>query len=676
MVRSRFRKRIFNSQRRALKFDKKHRSQKISKPLTFEMITKSLRLAFSSKKGQNFARDLAFRGFGTWRLSPLWRLQFVFLRSYRNLSKSKRLRRSTSRSLLRSSYRYRLKCLRTFLFGYFPSYFSRRHNFGFKKFNFHYYKLKHRFSYAPRFYRNFKRAKLRFRTSPSFRAKTFFLFKNRKKLYPYNRKRLRTQHKPKRPVFSYYTFGFKPRAFLLNPLRRPGRSLRRSFGYFRYLRRNILLRNYRDEARLSKRSKRRKRSITRRALVLRRRLRFIGKRFSTPPKSKFRKNIAFNKLAPSILSRYKRFVTRALKFITRSKFKKSIERAELKRFFIRRPWKPRSKEFSDMEQQQTRLFQFVINNPLYKSLAFYPYYSKKASSYRLYQPFSKTFVFSKAGRTPTLSPLYYGFRPNSSNYSFRRFPVFSFSRSVYSSYKYNRIFKKNMFSFRGLKRRRPFIFNRFKRFKIARKSVKKFKFYLGRRFKAYALKSKTSQGIYPSLFVRRRFFKLLPFLSVFYRYGRFRYKLRPRRKKFFKYFKKYFRFHKFRAYRATPAFRYLKRRLSRIRYYVHIFRSLNNFFVNVSAPRGRSLYIYSAGRTFYRGSRKLTPLALDLVGRNVGQKLKSTRINSVHVVFHSPIDYLSRALLKGLRLNVNFSGFSYYLSKPHNGLRKPATRRV
>jgi len=201
--------------------------------------------------------------------------------------------------------------------------------------------------------------------------------------------------------------------------------------------------------------------------------------------------------------------------------------------------------------------------------------------------------------------------------------------------------------------------------------INKFNFTLTQQSKAL------SSG-YPSrkFFVRKNYLRFSPLLGVFNKYGRTSFKFKRRRLKFFKFFKKYFKL--FRSYSGARKYKFKnfskKRKL--LKYYVHIFKSVNNLFVNVSTPLGRSIYVYSAGRTQYKGSKRLSPVAIETMGKNVSEILKNSEIPNVFVVFHCPVDFLSRALLRGLRANVQFSGFRYYLNRPHNGLRKRASRRV
>jgi ribosomal protein S11 len=178
------------------------------------------------------------------------------------------------------------------------------------------------------------------------------------------------------------------------------------------------------------------------------------------------------------------------------------------------------------------------------------------------------------------------------------------------------------------------------------------------------------------IFSRKKFLRFKPFLGVFGRHGRIHYKFKRKRLKFFGFFRKYFKL--FRQYSGTRKNKYRKisKNVRNLQYYLHVFRSVNNLFVNVSTPLGRSIYVYSAGRTPYRGSKRLSPIAIETMGKNVSEILRNSEVPNIFIVFHSPVDFLSRALLRGLRTNIQFSGFRYHLNRPHNGLRKRASRRV
>ena len=130
-------------------------------------------------------------------------------------------------------------------------------------------------------------------------------------------------------------------------------------------------------------------------------------------------------------------------------------------------------------------------------------------------------------------------------------------------------------------------------------------------------------------------YKFIPFLGIFSKLNRIRFKLKKRRSKFFKFFRKFFRQRKRFTGNYTAKFNRFAKKRSKISYVLHIFRTLNNVFVNVSTAAGRSLYVYSGGRTMFKGSKRLSPVAAQVIGRAVSSILLNSKIQRIFVVFHS-----------------------------------------
>jgi ribosomal protein S11 len=244
-------------------------------------------------------------------------------------------------------------------------------------------------------------------------------------------------------------------------------------------------------------------------------------------------------------------------------------------------------------------------------------------------------------------------------------------KKIYSpKLKFFRSFRKTIFFFKVYRKKSRY--HRYKRFYRYKNIRNRFRF-----FASQQNLSKNSQiSILSSFIVKKKKAKFLPFLGFFSKFGRVFYKFRRKRIKFKKFFKKYFRLFRSFSGTTTKKFKKIRKHFSSIKLYLHIFRSINNIFVNLSAPKGRSVYVYSAGRTFYKGSKRLSPIAVETMGKNISNIFKASKIDNIYLVFHCPIDYLCRSLMRGISRNIKFSGFSYYLNKPHNGLRKRSTRRV
>lgn len=290
-------------------------------------------------------------------------------------------------------------------------------------------------------------------------------------------------------------------------------------------------------------------------------------------------------------------------------------------------------------------------------------FASTVSSHFYKNPYYFTSISSRFGhRKPRYSkhiPL------KSINYSFRRFPPNKLFSSRFKFSFYIRSDKKKRLSFK-----RYFVSNsdRFKRRAAFRLNKRKIRYIISQR--------KSNSFLNKILFVRKRKIKSFPFLGFFARFGSRRFILKSKRKRYLKFIKRFFNEHKYGRFGYSSKFIKTFKKVSRIKHYFHIFRSVNNIFVNVTAPKGRSVLVYSAGRTLYTGSKRISPIAIETIAQEISSSLKNMGISSVSLVFHSPVDYLVRAMIRNLRSNLSFSGFSYYLNRPHNGLRKPASRRV
>ncbi len=235
---------------------------------------------------------------------------------------------------------------------------------------------------------------------------------------------------------------------------------------------------------------------------------------------------------------------------------------------------------------------------------------------------------------------------------------------------------------------KSFFFTRFKKVNLS--SVKRYystvSWYNVRRrcayfFRKYKLSTKFSlrksyKRLFSRVFSKKKRFSFTAFFGVFDKLGSVRYRFRARRARYMRSHRFKLRKHNLYSGAFSKNFRRLLRKNKKLRYGIHFYKSVNNIFVNVSTQRGKSLYSYSAGRTSFKGSKRLSPAAAELMGKHVSYVLKSNKISSVSLVFHSPLNYLFRAVLRGLASNLRFSALRYHLSRPHNGLRLRLSRRV
>lgn len=358
-----------------------------------------------------------------------------------------------------------------------------------------------------------------------------------------------------------------------------------------------------------------------------------------------------------------------------------------RRKFFRKPNHRKLRQISRFLRVVRLAYKFPHNKRYFKSQI-----AKKVKKFKFLSPAvqSKFFIFSR--KRSRLSPtLRFRFRKK-----FKFFRVYS-KQLFFTKRRLPRIFYKNFF----YKKKLPlaYYFTRHTKnisvyFKTFRKRlhISRFLKYKHRSRVPFRVKrifnklrfynskirrSRFSRKINKKFFfVRRKYSFFFPYLGYFRKFGKKRFIYKKKRKKFFRFFKKFFsKFHSVTSI-PSPRSKLYRRHASRIRFFIHIFRSVNNIFVNVSAPRGRTLYSYSAGRTNFRGSKRLSPIAIETMGKSVSLLLKNSKISQVGVVFHTPIDYLIRALMRGFRANIKFTHFRYHMTKPHNGLRLRATRRI
>jgi small subunit ribosomal protein S11 len=109
---------------------------------------------------------------------------------------------------------------------------------------------------------------------------------------------------------------------------------------------------------------------------------------------------------------------------------------------------------------------------------------------------------------------------------------------------------------------------------------------------------------------------------------------------------------------------------------VHIQSTFNNTIVTVTDPAGNVISQSSAGAAGFKGSRKSTPFAAQLAGRNAIQKAMDQGMRVAEVRVKGP-GVGREAALRALQM----PGFTVTVIRdvtpiPHNGCRPPKRRRV
>src|SRR5688500_12026383 len=109
---------------------------------------------------------------------------------------------------------------------------------------------------------------------------------------------------------------------------------------------------------------------------------------------------------------------------------------------------------------------------------------------------------------------------------------------------------------------------------------------------------------------------------------------------------------------------------------VHIQSTFNNTIVSVTDPRGDVISWASAGGVGFKGTRKGTPSAAQMVAENACRKALEHGLKRVDVLVRGPGSGRETAIrsLQGVGLEVNM--IKDVTPIPHNGCRPPKRRRV
>ncbi len=108
----------------------------------------------------------------------------------------------------------------------------------------------------------------------------------------------------------------------------------------------------------------------------------------------------------------------------------------------------------------------------------------------------------------------------------------------------------------------------------------------------------------------------------------------------------------------------------------HIQATFNNTIVTITDPNGEVITWASGGRVGFKGSRKSTSFAAQIVAKQAGNEAKNMGLQRIEVWINGPgagRDSAVRAL-QGLGLKI--TAIRDVTPVPHNGCRPPKRRRV
>ncbi len=108
----------------------------------------------------------------------------------------------------------------------------------------------------------------------------------------------------------------------------------------------------------------------------------------------------------------------------------------------------------------------------------------------------------------------------------------------------------------------------------------------------------------------------------------------------------------------------------------HILATFNNTLITIADPEGNVVAWSSAGRIGFKGSRKGTPFAAQVAGRNVGHSAKDVGMRSIDVEVKGPGGGRESAVRALASTGLSVKSIKDVTPIPHNGCRPRKRRRV
>jgi len=109
---------------------------------------------------------------------------------------------------------------------------------------------------------------------------------------------------------------------------------------------------------------------------------------------------------------------------------------------------------------------------------------------------------------------------------------------------------------------------------------------------------------------------------------------------------------------------------------VHISISYNNTLIGISDLGGNIFAFSSSGLLGFRGSKKSTPFAANLVAKDVVEKAKRFGLNSVKIIVKG-VGPARESAVRGIAgTGLHVSSIMDATPVPHNGVKSPKPRRI
>ena len=129
-----------------------------------------------------------------------------------------------------------------------------------------------------------------------------------------------------------------------------------------------------------------------------------------------------------------------------------------------------------------------------------------------------------------------------------------------------------------------------------------------------------------------------------------------------------------RSARRAAAARKVKRTMSSAQ--VHIFASFNNTIITVTDAMGAPVCWGSSGAVGYKGSRKSTAYAAQVIAADAAKKAEALGMKEVEVRVNGPGAGRESAVRGIASTGMEINAIKDITPVPHNGCRPPKRRRV
>ncbi|PLX40796.1 MAG: 30S ribosomal protein S11 [Deltaproteobacteria bacterium] len=108
----------------------------------------------------------------------------------------------------------------------------------------------------------------------------------------------------------------------------------------------------------------------------------------------------------------------------------------------------------------------------------------------------------------------------------------------------------------------------------------------------------------------------------------------------------------------------------------HIRSTFNNTVITITDVNGNTIAWSNAGVAGFKGSRKSTPFAAQLAGKDAAEKAMENGVRNISVFVKGPGSGREGAIRALHAAGLNITSITDVTPIPHNGCRPPKRRRV